>query len=544
MGAWSALQIQANDRRLLTAFVWAGLGCLGVGAFFAILMLLVRTPALALLPAGVYYQALTGHGVFMFILWLSFAQTGLLLAALLPLKRALSSYRLAWTGWALMVLSAVLALAAVLSGADVSYQAPAPLTQQYPAAWLVYLSFTVLALGMLLLALVTILTLWRAVGRIGSLAAWAAFFKEIPISSFAAVAGLLIAVPGLLMALKTFAPALIWSLGFGELDALDYRVNWHVAFHIYHYIPALTLVGVAYALVELCAGAGSVYPKPLAKGLFLLYPLLVPPTFLYHLLADPNIPQAIKSAGTTLSLLVGTPTLLHVFIIVGMLEARLRRAGPGVWLKRLPWSNPAFGSMAMGLVTLFVGGALSYLMLQEPLAAAFHNTFTVPAYVHAIAAGGANLLYMGALYYAVPLLGGRRLRAVGLARWQPYLMGAALLCMSLFGVGAGLAGALRRTPLQDGSATWSGWMNGSLGLGGGLALVALVAFLWIMVRSLFGARASSFEQTTQDLRSLPLAPATDPRTPFALVPPLVFVVGVLLLTALAFQFLRSVAHGG
>ncbi|HEY5595726.1 MAG TPA: hypothetical protein VIL47_00480, partial [Candidatus Bipolaricaulota bacterium] len=166
------------------------------------------------------------------------------------------------------------------------------------------------------------------------------------------------------------------------------------------------------------------------------------------------------------------------------------------------------------------------------------------AYVHAIAAGGANLLYMGALYYAVPLLGGRRLRAVGLARWQPYLMGAALLCMSLFGVGAGLAGALRRTPVQDGSAAWSGWMNGSLGLGGGLALVALVAFLWIMVRSLFGARASSFEQTTQDLRSLPLAPATDPRTPFALVPPLVFVVGVLLLTALAFQFLRSVAHGG
>lgn len=544
MGAWAALQTQANDRRLLLAFVWAGLACLGVGAFFALLMLMVRAPALALLPAETYYQALTGHGVFMFILWVSFAQTGLLLAALVPLKRALWSYPLAWTGWGFMVFAAVLASVAVLSGADVSYQAPAPLTLQYPTAWLVYLSFTVLAIGMLLLALVAMLTIWRAVERPGSLAAWAAFFKEIPISTFAAIAGLLIAVPGLLAALKTFAPALLWSLHLGELDALDYRVNWHVAFHIYHYIPALTLVGVAYALSEVCAGAGSVYPKPLAKGLFLLYPLLVPPTFLYHLLADPNIPEAVKSAGTTLSLLVGTPTLLHVFIIVGMLEARLRRAGQGNWLKRLPWSNPAFASMAMGLITLFVGGVLSYLMLQEPLAAAFHNTFAVPAYVHAIAAGGANLLYMGALYYAIPLLAVRPLRALALARWQPYLMGAALMCMSLLGVGAGLAGALRRTPIQDGSAAWSGWLNGSLGLGGGMALVALATFLWVMIRSSFGARASSIEQATQGLRSLPPAPATDPRTPFALVPSLAFVVGILLLTALAFQFLRSVAHGG
>ena len=45
----------------------------------------------------------------------------------------------------------------------------------------------------------------------------------------------------------------------------------------------------------------------------------------------------------------------------------------------------------------------------------FHNTFVIPAYIHPMAAGGANLMYMGALYYGVPVIMGRQLWGMGLA---------------------------------------------------------------------------------------------------------------------------------
>lgn len=517
---------------------------LALGAVFAVVMLLARTPALAVAPAALYYQALTGHGLFMFIFWLAFVQTGFLLGAGSALiGQPLRGRAWAWVGFWMMLAAAALALGGVLSGAAITYHGAAPLAQDYPTAWLIYLGFVVLALGMLLQTAVVAATVLGAVGRVGRITNWAAFFKRIPIATFAAVAGLFIAVPGLVAALKTFTPALVWSLGWGPLDAGDYRLNWHVAFHIYHYIPALALVGVAYVLAEVAAGARSVYPKPLAKGLFLLYPLLVPPTFLYHLLADPGIPQGVKLVGTTLSLLVGVPTLLHMFVIAGMLEARYR--GARNWLRRLPWSNPAFAALAMGLVTLFVGGVLSYLALQEPLAPLLHNTFAVPAYVHAVAAGGANLAFMGALFYALPVLLRRPLRGMRWARVQPWIMGAGLLWMTAFGVIAGLAGALRRTPPDGGGAPWDAWLNLSLGVGGGLALLAVIVFLGVAAASALPRARWPLEQALEGLIPRGLPPARKgARTSAALIPLLAFVVAVVALSVWAIHWLKGLGYGG
>lgn len=547
MALWQNIQINPQDKRLLTAFIIAGLVVTGVGGIFALLMLLVRTPVLSVLSANLYYQALTGHGLFMFILWFSFMQTALLIVAgTLLIKQKLWSYPLAWVGFGFMVLAAVLALAGVLWGANITYHGAIPLAEQYSAAWLIYLSYIVLSLGMLIVVVDFLLTILGGVERKLSLNSWAAFFQKIPIASFAAISGLFIAIPGLIAALKTFIPAFLWTLGLSDIDPEIYRMNWHVAFHIYHYIPVLALVGVAYVLVETTAGARSVYAKQVAKALFLLYPFFVPPTFLYHLLADPNIPQNVKFAGTTMSLLVGTPTLLHMFIILGMLEVGMRRAGYGLfnWLKYLPWRNPAFSSMMMGMVTLFVGGLSSYLLLQEQLASMLHSTFAVPAYIHAMAAGGANMMYMGALYYGVPVVLGRQLWGLKLARIQPYLMGGALLWMSIFGMGAGLAGVPRRFASlgENVPASWSTWMNLSLGVGGVLALAAVMIFLLIMtMTALVGQKASSAEQAVKWLTSSPLPlKRTYNHTPVALIPPAAFILGIILLTVLAFNFLWSI----
>jgi cytochrome c oxidase subunit 1 len=357
-----------------------------------------------------------------------------------------------------MILAAVFAVSGVLLGANITYHGAVPLAKQYPAAWLIFLSFNVLAVGMLLVVADFILTIFAAVERKMSLESWATFFRDIPIAAFAAITGLFIAGPGLIAALKVFIPAFLSSIGTSSLDPGSYRMSWHMAFHIYHYVPALALVGVAYVLVEAVADAQSVYPKQVAKALFLLYPFFVPPTFIYHLLVDPNIPERVKFVGSALGLLVGTPTILHMFIITGMLEARMRQAGYGFlgWLGHLPWRNPAFGSLAMGMVTLFVGGLLSYALIQQQLSPIFHNTFVVPAYIHPMAAGGANLIYMGSLFYGMAVLTEKQLWGLNLARILPYWMGGAILWMSAFGTAAGLAGVPRRYALlgAEAPASW------------------------------------------------------------------------------------------
>ena len=121
MALWQEIRIEPQDRRLLKAFGGTGLAIMGIGGFFALLMLLVRTPALSVLSSNVYYQALTGHALFMFILWLGFIQIAFLIAAgTVLIKRRLWSYTLAWAGFWFMALAAVRARTGVLLGASIT----------------------------------------------------------------------------------------------------------------------------------------------------------------------------------------------------------------------------------------------------------------------------------------------------------------------------------------------------------------------------------------------------------------------------------------
>ncbi len=547
MGLLQEVKIEPQDRSLLKAFTGTGIVIMFIGGLFALLMLLERTPAIAVSSPTLYYRSLTGHGIFMFFYWLCFIQTAFLIAAgSVLINQKLWSYMLAWIGFGVMVAAAVISGLGILLGADVTYSGTVPLAEQYSAAWLIYLGFIVLSLGLLIVIVDFIATIFAAVKRPLSFDAWAAFLGDIPISTFAAVAGLFIVIPGIIATLKTFIPAFLWTLGLGSIDTMAYRMNWHIAFHIYHYVPALTLVGVGYVLVELVADAKSVYAKQVAKALFLLYPFFVPPTFLYHLLVDPTISETIKFVGTVLSLLVGVPTVLHMFIIVGMLEARMRRAGYGVfgWIRHLPWGNPAFGSMSMGMVTLLVGGLFSYVIIQEQVAPMLHNTFVIPGYIHSIAAGGANIIYMGFLFYAITILTGRQLWGLGLAKIQPYLMAVALLIMSIAGVAAGLAGVPRRFPSITGGddpASWAPLMNLSLGVGGMLATAALIIFVLIMaMTAIAGKRVATTVEAIKGMEppDLPLKVEYD-RTPVALIPSTLFLVGVIILTLVAFGIFRG-----
>ncbi|NIP74208.1 MAG: cytochrome C oxidase subunit I, partial [Gammaproteobacteria bacterium] len=107
--------------------------------------------------------------------------------------------------------------------------------------------------------------------------------------------------------------------------------------------------------------------------------------------------------------------MLVFLIIVASLESHARaQGGRGLfgWLRMLPWGNPAMAAMGMAVVNLALGGALSFVLIQEKLAPLLSDTFFVPAYFHFLTLGTVTLTLIAVLLYVVPGLTGRPL-------WNP-----------------------------------------------------------------------------------------------------------------------------
>jgi cytochrome c oxidase subunit I len=542
-----------DDQRLMAAFGIAGLLSLAGAFVMAAILVVIKTPALDLARGALYYQMLTGHAILGFVYWFSFIQAALLIAGATALRNGgrLWSLRLGWLAFAFTAGGLVLNMVGVFSGADVLYTAFPPLAESFPATPLIYLGYLFVAMGALLISLDFLATVFTWVERKGSVAAWKRMLSEIHISTFAAICAIPLILSIVLTAFFLYVPAYLWSLGWISTDArefaLNFRLTYHVMFHIIHYIPAMAMIAAAYVLVELTTGAGSVYRKTVAKGLFLMYPAVVPPTFVYHLMADPSLGQGIKIIGSALSLLVWIPSLLHMFIIMGMMEAAMRAAGYSLfgWIRHLPWKNPAFSSLIMGMITFGIAGSLTAVLLQEQTASLLHGTFAVPAYIHPMVVGAASLIYMGVTYYGLSIWLKRDMWGGALARVQPYLLSLGLLVFAWAGTLAGYAGVPRRTAdISFGGVapeSWQPLMNVAMGIGGTLTLIAGVMFFVVVGMTLFaGRRLRAVTELGPDLAMLEVTPVRHfVYTPTALIPGVIFVLVVMGFTAGAFGIMNS-----
>lgn len=540
-------KIHPDDRRLITTYAVAGLLSL-VGAFaLAAVLVAIKTPAFGLGRGDLYYRMLTGHAILGFIYWFAFIQAALLIAGATALRNGgrLWSTKIGWAAFALMATGLVSNMVGVFTGADVLYTAFPPLAKSFPSAPLIYLGYLFVAAGAFLITLDFLATVITWVDRKASVAAWKRMLGEIHISTFAAICAVPLIFSIVLTAYFLYVPAFMWSMGWISKDAgefaLNFRLTYHVMFHIIHYIPAMAMIAAAYVLVELTTGAHSVYRKTVAKALFLMYPAVVPPTFVYHLMADPSITQGIKIIGSALSLLVWIPSLLHMFIVTGMMEAHMRSAGHGPfgWIRHLPWKNPAFASLIMGMFTFGIAGGLTATLLQEQTAPLLHGTFAVPAYIHPMVVGAASLIYMGTMYYGVCIGLKRNLWGSPMARIQPYLLSVALLIFAWAGTLAGYAGVPRRTAdISFGGVTpgsWNTLMNVTMGVGGTLTLIAGVLFFVVIGMTLFAGRKLPGSEPGADLSMLAVTPIREfAYTPTALIPGVIFILIVLMFTAGAF----------
>ena len=542
--AWSASQrlaaLPAGDRRLLALMAGAALAALVLGIFGGLMTALARGGLVDMLPETAY-RLLTVHGVSTFFYWLYLAQAALLLGfAAIEDASGLAWRRVAWAGFLAIVARFVFSMVGSHMGTPLLYDGAPDLARGEPRMLLVFnLGYLLLGFGPTLLPAAAIATLLRprregrqdrlsAVGF--ALFAWAGF---LIVSGFAAI--------------YAFLPGTLWALGLADFPTL-HSTNWHILFHNMHYLPLMATVLLWYVLMRALTGVGSVFGERFSKIVFAMYLVFVPPTSLYHMFLEPDLPGVVLTTGSILSLLVSVPTLTAFLIIVASLEVHARAQGAtGLfgWLGRLPWRHPAMAAMGAAVINLAFGLVFAFVLIQGELAPLLSDTFFVPGYFHFFTV---SLTLLAAFAVMLPALGGRDLIWPALLRFMPWLATAGLLLFGGAGVAAGYLGVPRRV-IEIGyggeaPAFWQGLMT-LVAIGGSLMALALLVFALGVAAALLPGR----QRTTPAPGGLAVDwSGVEPRPGTAawLGPASVFaiVAGMYVFTAIGFELMQSLPVTG
>jgi cytochrome c oxidase subunit 1 len=466
--------LPAPDRRLLVVMSAASLLALALGILGGVLTALARGGFIDIVP-NTGYRFLTVHGVSIFFYWLFAAQAALLLGfSAIENGAGLVRRELAWTGCGLMIAGFAFSMAGAHMGVPLLYDGAPALAAQAPRKLLIFnLGYLLLGLGLMLVPAAAIATLLAP--------RWSGRQMRLTAVGFALFtwAGFLI-VTGF-AALHTFLPGLLWALGLGEFPD-NHGTNWHIVFHNMHYLPLMATVILWYVLVRALTGVKSVFGERFSKIVFSMYLVFVPPTSLYHMFLEPDLPDVVRVTGSLLSLFVSVPTLTAFLIIVASLEVHARaQGGRGLfgWLAMLPWRNPAMSAIGVAVLSMGLGIVFAFVLIQAELAPLLSDTFFVPGYFHFFTVGTVSLTLLAALGVMLPAIGGRPPWRADLLCWMPWLVLAGLLVFGAAGVAAGYLGVPRRvidiTYQSQAPALWQTLMA-IVGIGGVVMALALAVF--------------------------------------------------------------------
>jgi cytochrome c oxidase subunit 1 len=534
--------LPAADRRLITGIAAVALVALALGILGGLLTALARGGFLDIVP-NTGYRLLTVHGVSIFFYWLFLAQSALLLGfAAAEEGRGLVRRGLAWTGFALMLAGFVFSIAGAHMGVPLLYNGAPELAEQTPGALLVFnLGYLLLGLGLIVLpaaAIVTLLTpRWQGrqqrLSAVGfALFAWAGFLM---VTGFAA--------------LYTFLPGALWALGLAPFPA-SHGTSWHIVFHNLHYLPLMAAVILWYVLVRWLTGVKSVFGERFSKIVFAMYLVFVPPTSLYHMFLEPDLPGVVRVTGSLLSLFVSVPTLTAFLIIVASLEVHARaQGGRGLfgWLRLLPWRHPSMAAIAVAVLSMGLGITFAFVLIQEKLAPLLSDTFFVPGYFHFFTLGTVSLTLLAAFAFVLPAIGGRPLWRPGLLRCMPWLAFAGLLIFGAAGVAAGYLGVPRRVidvAYQGQSPElWQGLMA-TVAVGGAIMAVALTVFAAGIAASLLPARQPLAEPGRLTVNWGGVTPRPGVTAWVGPVSVLLIVAAMYTFTAVGFELMQSLPVAG
>lgn len=489
-------RLSDGDKRLLNGFVVMAVLALALGLVYGAMTAFARAGFINL-DRLTAYQMLTLHGVTIFFYWLYFVQAGLVLVLTIAYTKGVEKMTLrpfAWLGFALMVAGFVLSELTPALGAILLYDGQPHLIEVNPVlAGFFYLGYILLGVGLFLVAVSSIATALEPKFA-GKIETWSSV-------TFATVAWAGLLMVSAVGAINAFLPAMLWTFGLGP-PVTGYTMGWNVLFHNVHYLPLMATVVVWYALVEAMTGVTSIFGQRFSKIVFTLYLVFVPPTSLYHMFLEPGLAEVVKVIGSLLSLFMGLPTVLVFLVIVVSLEVHARaNGGRGLfgWMRMLPWDNPAMAAIGMAVVNLALGGAFSYVLIQERVAPLLSDTFFVPGYFHFLTLGTVSLTFIAILTYVIPVLTGHALWRPAVLVKAPYIITFGLSIFGAAGIAAGYLGVPRRLfdVSYEGSAPalWEPLMAG-VGVGSVFMTAGLAIYVYGLIRTLVGPVRATEAETT------------------------------------------------
>ena len=412
-----------------------------IGGIQGLMVALTRWPAVQLLPEDWFYLVLTGHGLNVLLFWIIFFEIAVLyFASAILLKCRLATPKVAWVGFALMLIGAIVANIAVMQGdSTVMFTSYVPMRAEPHF----YLGLILFAVGALIAVFVFFGTLVIAKDE-------KTYEGSIPLVTFGALTAAIIAVFTIASGAIILIPTLLWSLGLiGEIDPIIYKVIWWAFGHSSQQINVAAHVAVWYCIAAMLLGAKPLSEK-VSRLAFLLYILFLQLASAHHLLVEPGVSSEWKIFNTSYAIYLAViGSMIHGLSVPGAVEAAMRRRGftKGMfeWLRKAPWGNPAFAAMFTSLVYFgFLGGISGVILGTEQLNLIMHNTLYVPGHFHATVVAGTTLAFMGMTYLVVPLIWRKDIMFPTLAKWQPYLFGFGVAGISVFMMGAGTLGVSRR----------------------------------------------------------------------------------------------------
>ena len=162
-----------------------------------------------------------------------------------------------------------------------------------------------------------------------------------------------------------------------------YRHIWWAFGHSSQQINVSAQVAVWYAVAAIVFGAKPMSEK-VSRTAFFLYILFITIASAHHLLVDPGLTSSWKIFNTSYAMYLAVlASMVHGLTVPGSIEVAQREKGftKGLfeWLRKAPWSNPAFSGVFMSIIGFgFLGGISGVMMGTEQLNLIMHNTIYVP----------------------------------------------------------------------------------------------------------------------------------------------------------------------
>ncbi|MDA7948586.1 MAG: cbb3-type cytochrome c oxidase subunit I [Hyphomicrobiaceae bacterium] len=504
----TGLKIDLAAEKLIKANAVAAVVFLAIGGLFGLLVALTRWPAVHLLPSEMFYLVLTAHGLDVLLLWIIFFEIAVLyFASAVLLSCRLATPRIAWAAFWLMIIGGLMTNVAVLQGeSSVMFTSYVPMK----AAPHFYLGLILFAVGALVAVMVFFGTLVVARDE-------RTYEGSVPLVTFGAITAAIIAVFTIASGAIILIPTFLWSVGYiSHIDTVMYKLVWWGMGHSSQQINVAAHVAVWYAIIAITIGAKPLSEK-VSRTAFFLYILFLQLACAHHLLVEPGLSAEWRVFNTSYALYLAVlGSMIHGMTVPGAIEAAQRKNGfnNGIfeWLRKAPWSNPAFAGMFLSLVMFgFLGGISGVVLGTEQINLILHNTIYVPGHFHATVVAGTTLAFMAITYLLLPLIFQRQVIWPTLAKWQPYLFGIGVAGISLFMMGAGTLGVSRRhwdITFSDAQVTFDYPATAFLmmGLNGIFAIVASlggILYVLITVGTVFFGKKVDASNIVESLGPMP-----------------------------------------